>query len=141
MSVLKFPTHWYCFEDPEGQFYDFIRKDDDHDGRPLEFVAEVSDRLHKGNSQVFRATLTSSNDKTPLDVVCKIVYGGRAIRRLRTEAGYYCHQLKQVQGTYVPRFRGLFEGETDEGLTACLVLDYCGKPLRTEFWALKCAKK
>lgn len=114
MSLLKFPADWCCPEASEGESYEFRRADHEYNGRPLVLIAEVSKRLHKGNSQVFRASLTSSDAELKLDVVLKLVYGNRAIRRLRQEAEYYCRELKEAQGQYVPRFRGLYEGETDK---------------------------
>lgn len=143
MNVLKFPAHYYSPDASEGEYYDFYRKDIacELEGHPLELVADVSRRLHKGTSQVFRAILQSKPEDSTLEVVCKLVYGNRQIRRLQTEADYYCNELKRAQGEYVPIFRGFYEGETDQGLTACLVLDYCGEPLRTCLWALKSTKK
>lgn len=141
MDVLKFPAHYYSPDAPDGEYYIFHRKDDADLVGPLELVTDVSRRLHNGNSQVVRANLRSNAEDVTFDVVCKLVYGKRQIRRLQTEADYYCNELKRAQGKYVPAFRGFYEGETDQGLTACLVLDYCGEPLRTYLWALKSTKK
>lgn len=138
MTILKFPVSPYLKSPSE--YYEFHRTDIKVTGKSMELVAQVTERLHKGNSTVYRANVTVPGEGT-FDIVCKLVYGKRAINRLRDEANYYAHELKKLQGRYVPNFRGFYEGEGEDGPTACLVTDYCGKPLRTDFWAMKTDQK
>ncbi|OBZ74442.1 hypothetical protein A0H81_05259 [Grifola frondosa] len=72
----------------------------------------------------------------PRDVVFKIAYGKKAINRMRREAGVYRRELKDLQGEFVPRFYGLFEGVTDDRRTGCLVLGYIGKTLEYYLYAM-----
>ncbi|KAJ7110355.1 hypothetical protein C8R43DRAFT_1139364 [Mycena crocata] len=48
------------------------------------------------------------------------------VRALELEATLYQSELKQLQGTYVPTFFGIFHGEVLGELGACMILEYCG---------------
>lgn len=94
--------------------------------RQYHFVA--SEILHHGHSEVFRGNL--SYDKFPegIVVICKLVRGN--LTRLKREAKFYCEQLKPLQGTHVPYFRGLYlgrhiEDEVDMPI-GCIILQDCG---------------
>ncbi len=65
-------------------------------------------------------------DGSEQEVVCKIVKGDTM--PLEVEADLYNTKLKDLQGTDVPRFFGLFTGII-EGFPiriACILLEYCG---------------
>ncbi|OBZ74796.1 hypothetical protein A0H81_05244 [Grifola frondosa] len=84
--------------------------------------------LHEDTSKIYRGELTCEGEE-PRDVVCKLVYGKRRMKRVRREACFYANELQKLQGRMIPRFHGLFRGEMQDGDTVCLVLDYIGKPL------------
>ena len=62
--------------------------------------------------------------------MCKIGSGPQVVARLRKEADLYQGKLTALQGRYIPTFVGLFEGETEEGDTACLVLAHEGERMQ-----------
>ncbi|TFY77737.1 hypothetical protein EWM64_g6275 [Hericium alpestre] len=79
---------------------------------------------------VYRGELTLSSDEPPLDVVCKIGFGRKAKDRVSHEASMYTGKLSHLQGECIPHCHGYFEGGTDEGPTGCIVLAYCGEPIK-----------
>ncbi|KAI9057563.1 hypothetical protein FKP32DRAFT_1598132 [Trametes sanguinea] len=93
-----------------------------------ELLLESSD----GNRQIFRAELRevdlSSGTLTPRrrDVICKVAYGQRRIEALQKEADYYNTNLLSLQGTIIPRMYGCYRGDTEDGPTAVMILEYCG---------------
>ncbi|OSD03746.1 hypothetical protein PYCCODRAFT_1434133 [Trametes coccinea BRFM310] len=88
-----------------------------------------------GNRQIFRAELCEvllpSGRLTTLerDVICKVAYGQRRIDDLLREADFYNTKLLSLQGTVVPRMHGCYQGNTEDGRTAVLILEYCGEEL------------
>ncbi|KAL7278572.1 hypothetical protein ACG7TL_007571 [Trametes sanguinea] len=96
-----------------------------------EFTSETSD----GNRQIFRAELCEvllpSGRLTTLErnVICKVAYGQRRIDALLREADFYNTKLLGLQGTVVPRMHGCYRGNTEDGRTAVLILEYCGEEL------------
>ncbi|KDQ19088.1 hypothetical protein BOTBODRAFT_28580 [Botryobasidium botryosum FD-172 SS1] len=112
-------------------------------------IATDASILHEGKRHTtFRATLTRKGQKDgeeergvkngvrwwnpyyrPRQVVCKIATTPWAIELLQNEASVY-HQLKKLQGKCIPLFHGLFEGFMQGMPAACIVLDYCGVPLK-----------
>jgi len=124
-STLKFPN-----QDPRGDepaTWTMRRIDDP--GYGVELVARTITRIHGGHSTVYRATVDRlGDDPCTADVVCKVVTGRRNIDRLKHEAEIY-HDLEELQGIYVPKCVGLFQGELEDGLSACLMTLYCGPTL------------
>ncbi|KAJ2985168.1 hypothetical protein NUW54_g10241 [Trametes sanguinea] len=108
-----------------------------------ELVYESSD----GNRQVFRAVLCQLATQSGLggltserwDVVCKVAYGERRIEALQREANIYNTKLLQLQGSTVPVMYGCYMGNTEDGSTAVLILQYCGIPLSYELRGYKVA--
>ena len=90
---------------------------------------DVSHLLHDGHTRVCRGTLSVDGYRQG-EVVCKIGSGPRVIARLRKEADLYQGKLTALQGRYIPTFVGLFEGETEEGDTTCLVLTHEGERMQ-----------
>ncbi|OBZ74459.1 hypothetical protein A0H81_05251 [Grifola frondosa] len=105
------------------------------DATPTHFTVINLRFLHSGNSKVYRGDLCCDGQE-PRDVVFKIVYGEKSINRMQCEAGLYQKELRDLQGEVVPRFYGLFEGETGDGQTGCLVLGYIGKTLEYYLYAM-----
>ncbi|PSR76125.1 hypothetical protein PHLCEN_2v8675 [Hermanssonia centrifuga] len=89
----------------------------------LEFSSSAT--LGHRDSGVYRGILRKP-DGSEQEVVCKIVKGDTM--PLEVEAELYNTRLKDLQGTDVPRFFGLFTGII-EGFPiriACILLEYCG---------------
>ncbi|GBE89759.1 hypothetical protein SCP_1700840 [Sparassis crispa] len=87
--------------------------------------------IHEGKrlSVVYRATAhATSPELASQDVVCKVAYGRRSRDSLHHEARIY-DKLRALQGRVIPRCLGLYEGELEDGLAACLLLEYCGAEL------------
>lgn len=62
-------------------------------------------------------------------VIVKVMDTRFSIAILRLEAEIY-DKLEALQGEYIPKCYGLFEGEFKNGYCACLVLSDCGEPLK-----------
>ncbi|KAI0349817.1 hypothetical protein OH77DRAFT_1593974 [Trametes cingulata] len=88
------------------------------------------------HQHIFEAILFTPKDPGySRRVVCKVAINdcrdreGCRLESLRDEAELYQDKLSTLQGLYVPRFIGFFEGSTgpDANLTvACLILEYVG---------------
>ncbi|KAA1473264.1 hypothetical protein DENSPDRAFT_266528 [Dentipellis sp. KUC8613] len=87
------------------------------------------------DTRVFHAQLKYPSAGQQRNVVCKLAYGAHSKASLATEARLYSGKLKHLQGVYVPQYYGHFIGQTDKGLTSCIILDYCGKRLDLLFLA------
>lgn len=66
-----------------------------------------------------------------IEVALKIVVSCYFETRMRDEAEKY-DQLRELQGSVVPRMHGLFRGATTDGFVTCLVLDFVGPPPNTK---------
>lgn len=75
---------------------------------------------------VFGGQVSGSSGSAPQQVVCKVSYDRVALKAAEQEARAY-HRLRSLQGTTIPKFYGLFIGESSDGLAACMVLEYCGE--------------
>ncbi|TFY77206.1 hypothetical protein EWM64_g6806 [Hericium alpestre] len=84
----------------------------------------------RSHIDVYRGYLTLSADKEPLDVVCKIGFGKIAEILVSEEASLYNGKLRHLQGKYIPVCHGYFVGDTSEGPAGCLLLAYCGEPVK-----------
>lgn len=95
----------------------------------------VKQVLHQGHSRVYRCHLEGGDAKFPQDVVCKVVFG--KLKRIQKEAEFYTTTLRDVQGTSVSRFLGLFTGVSPYSRkpAACLMTEYAGAPLRGGDWS------
>lgn len=107
-----------------------------------------SPRYVKGFCEIYHATLVCEG-RPDRSVVCKTIVNKKMLPKLRNEAIIYEHHLRHLQGQTVPICHGLFEleldpNDVDEGLTACLVLDYSGERLTWGFFdqnrAFKCVR-
>ena len=102
-----------------------------------EFIAELTEFLQETlNVQVFRATITSRQDPAfRLQAVCKIASCNETVSAVKCEAGFYQHQLRHLQGQYVPHLFGLFIASSTWREVAILVTSdegrQLGKPLYT----------
>ncbi|TFY75119.1 hypothetical protein EWM64_g8891 [Hericium alpestre] len=85
---------------------------------------------------VYRGKLMLSSDKPSLDVVCKIGFGKKAKARIAHEAALYNGKLRHLQGVYIPICHGYFVGDADGESTGCLLVAYCGEPIREMFMRL-----
>ncbi|TFY80402.1 hypothetical protein EWM64_g3613 [Hericium alpestre] len=111
----------------------FILRDADANASPSnELIFEGGNLIHENNRiNVYRGKVLvrSSPDSPSVDAVCKIAYGRRALEGLDNEARLYLGKLKHLQDVFIPKSYGYFIGDTDEGPTGCLVLEYCGEPV------------
>jgi len=72
-------------------------------------------------SQVFRVTLECEGFNDTLDAVCRFAFGQEGYDRFLKEAGFYMNRLRQLQGSVVPWFYGLYEGHLgDESATSII---------------------
>lgn len=92
--------------------------------------------LHYDYSMVYRGVISQEGLRDK-DAVCKIAR--RDLSRIRHEAKLYDDpdRLGGLQGKYVPRCYGYFEGFTRSKAgqnveIGCLVLEYCGERLTSE---------
>lgn len=98
--------------------------------------------IHRSkNVGVFAGTLRNPPLGCQSRVVCKIAYGN-ALKKVAKEAKIYT-KLRDLQRRKVPRSYGLFGCRGESGLLACLMLEYCGEPLKGGFISqpreIKCA--
>lgn len=100
-------------------------------------------RLHDGNSIVQRGILFEVEDEEVFfPTVCKFAYGSKNMARLKHEAELYenPHHLQSLQGRYVPRFYGYYEGSSvaqdDEDTLGCMFLEDCGRRVAVNEWTV-----
>ncbi|RDX50542.1 hypothetical protein OH76DRAFT_1402601 [Lentinus brumalis] len=98
-----------------------------------QYSVDVSHLLHEGRARVCQGTLSVDGHRQG-EVVCKIGCGSQVVERIRKEADLYRGKLAPLQGRYVPTFVGLFEGETEDGETACLVLTHEGERMQQSLY-------
>ena len=110
-------------------------------------IAELTEFLQETlNVQVFRATITSRQDPAfRLQAVCKIASCNETVSAVKCEAGFYQHQLRHLQGQYVPHLFGLFIGTSTWREIAILVTSdegrQLGKPLYTLPLQFRCVSE
>lgn len=96
---------------------------------------------YEGSSRVYRGQLEWEAGGSR-DVVCKMILGYQC-ERLEDEAKFYCTQLKDLQGSTVPRFYGLFTGSYKNMAgkarpLACVMLEPFGSPASTlDAWPMQ----
>ena len=88
-------------------------------------VTEVLKESTKEGKTVLLAQLSDSGENTP-PVVIKFAWFGQAFEELQHEAEAY-ERLEALQGKYIPRLFGHFQGETNWGTAQCIVMSYAGK--------------
>ncbi|KAJ3534832.1 hypothetical protein NM688_g7072 [Phlebia brevispora] len=99
---------------------------EDH-GAPLQF--KNARLIAKGNSSVYKGRLCRVGFKSRR-MVCKIVSrSAKAVERLKNEAQLYTKELKILQGVHVPSFFGLYMGQVDGCIAACILFEDGGVPL------------
>ncbi|TFY66110.1 hypothetical protein EVG20_g4975 [Dentipellis fragilis] len=108
-----------------------------NDAGQADLVFHGTELIYEGTrrSEIYRGRLfnSSSSDSKGRDVVCKMAYGKRTIDLLKNEIKIYEGRLRHLQGVYIPVCHGYFLGESQEGRTSCLILDYCGEPIKKAF--------
>jgi len=83
----------------------------------------------KGQS-IMRGTLTSP--RGTFVVVAKLGTTSDGIKDLKEEFTFY-QKLRRLQGDCIPRCFGYFFTVSEDQTFGCLVLEYCGKPLRSTY--------
>ena len=141
MDRLIFPYDLYptLQRRPTAEAYTLrARYEDQHREPKVYDVVDVKRRLSYGetlNHGVYHVVVTdgSSNGQS-VDMVCKIAYQRHDVTRLRAEAITYVQELRHLYGRQVPICYGFFIGQTGDGLTAILLLEYCGPLLQVPLW-------
>ena len=77
---------------------------------------------------IMRGTLSSN--RGDFDVVAKLATTTNAINALKKELGFY-QKLRHLQGDCVPKFFGYFFSPSEDQAFGCLIIEYCGKPIRS----------
>ncbi|KAJ6625357.1 hypothetical protein B0H10DRAFT_2003130 [Mycena sp. CBHHK59/15] len=91
-------------------------------------LLRMSDR-----SSVFRATILRKIGD-PLDAVLKLDHTAKREEAFYREAAAYETCAKNLQGSVVPFFYGLFSVEIGTKTVSCLVTQYCGSPLERDLY-------
>jgi len=79
---------------------------------------------------ILRGTLSSL--RGTFDVVAKLGTTTNAVNALRKELTFY-QTLRHLQGECIPQCFGYFFSPTEDQTFACLILEYCGKPIRSTY--------
>ncbi|KAI0076805.1 hypothetical protein K474DRAFT_1193825 [Panus rudis PR-1116 ss-1] len=75
----------------------------------------------------------SNDHSAPELVAIKWARGRRCLRKIAWEYELYSNELKQLQGSIVPRCYGIYVGVVEGCEVGCLVLEWCGgAPLQDE---------
>lgn len=76
---------------------------------------------------MFAATLAfnGSQGDWPNRVCLKFAVGQEDVQKLKHEAQFYQHELRQLAGDAVPKCYGFFTGMARDKELGCLVLDLC----------------
>lgn len=84
----------------------------------------------KRDMVIYRAKLHSDEiPNSPISVVCKCAYGP-SMKSLSQETEVYQTKLNDLQGFYIPRFLGLYNGQHPDGYTVTImVLSDEGRPV------------
>ncbi|KAH9956003.1 hypothetical protein BC827DRAFT_1271207 [Russula dissimulans] len=77
---------------------------------------------------IMRGTLSSP--RGTFDVVAKLGTTPDTIDALRKELVFY-QKLRDLQGDCIPKCFGYFFSLSEERAFGCLILEYCGKPIRS----------
>lgn len=97
----------------------------------------------KNHTTVFRGELTVAGYMKPMDVVIKIDIFDPHSESLINEAKLYTTKLHDLQGIVVPLYYGIYHAKFGSNDVTCLVLQYCGRPVKNLFTKLdkdfKCA--
>ncbi|TFY66118.1 hypothetical protein EVG20_g4974 [Dentipellis fragilis] len=114
-----------------------LRSHRPNDDGQLNLIFHGTKFMYEGtrHSEIYRGRLydASAAKDGGREVVCKFAYGKRTIKYLEKEMQFYEGKLQHLQGVYIPICHGYFVGQSHEGRTACLVLDYCGEPIEDAF--------
>jgi hypothetical protein len=77
---------------------------------------------------IMRGTLSSN--RGDFDVVAKLGITTDTINALKKELGFY-QKLRHLQGECVPKCFGYFFSPSEDQAFGCLIIEYCGKPIRS----------
>jgi hypothetical protein len=77
---------------------------------------------------IMRGTLTSP--RGTFDVAAKLGTTSSAIDSLKKELNFY-QKLRHLQGDCIPKCFGYFFSPSEDQTFGCLILEYCGKTLRS----------
>ena len=75
---------------------------------------------------------TLSSNRGTFDVVAKMGTTASTLNALKKELGLY-QKLRHLQGDCVPKCFGYFFSQSEDQAFGCLILKYCGKPIRSMY--------
>ncbi|KAF9055917.1 hypothetical protein BJ165DRAFT_459281 [Panaeolus papilionaceus] len=84
--------------------------------------------VQRVKSNMHIAQLGLAGDKEKVPVAIKLARGEAQQETLLQEYGFYTRDLKELQGTVVPKCYGFFRGRVHGVKLGCLVLEYCFEP-------------
>jgi hypothetical protein len=81
-------------------------------------------------NHVYYARIGTTGTKATQAIALKIAHGVQEFMGMEREVEFYEHELKNLQGTVVPRMHGFFRGTTIDLIVAgCMLLEFCEGPM------------
>jgi hypothetical protein len=77
------------------------------------------------NNRVYTAHIGPRGMAAAEIIVVKVAFSPDEVMLLNREAEFYSNELRDLQGTVVPKFFGFFRGKVDGADFGCLLLEYC----------------
>lgn len=92
-------------------------------------------KIYTGNhTTVFRGQLAAEDGSMdPVDAIIKIDMFDPHPEGLINEAKFYTKKLNDLQGLVIPLYYGIYQAIFGSDNVTCLVLQYCGKPVKELF--------
>lgn len=110
-----------------------VEESDARVAQDVELIIQNATPIHYGDARiVYKGELSRGNLAQTEEIVLKLVVARHEDARpaLENEYSFYCNQLKDLQGTAVPKCYGMFKDPNESHFA--LVLQYCGEPACSE---------
>lgn len=110
-----------------------IEESDVRVAQGIELIIQNATPIHYGNARiVYKGELLRGNLTQTEEIVLKLIAARRndAHPMLEKEYSFYCNQLKDLQGTVVPKCYGMFKDPNESHFA--LILQYCGERASSE---------
>ncbi|KAA1473242.1 hypothetical protein DENSPDRAFT_265595 [Dentipellis sp. KUC8613] len=125
----------YLQPDLPGEAYTFEVA---HGCNKSDLVFRSAKMIYEGDgTELHRGRLFRPSEEPDLgeDVVCKIAYHPTALSCIGHELAMY-YALQHLQGVCIPVVHGYYLRQADLASRSCLVLSYCGEPVKEPFAGL-----